>query len=99
MKSICTLILCFWQGIYSVAQVCGPIDPTFGDGGQAIGVTVGPQSWINRSKLLTQPDGKIIQVGDLHGYNGYTSAFVAVRYNANGTPDGTFGTNGKAISL
>ena len=98
MKSICTLILCFWQGMYSVAQVCGPIDPTFGDAGKTIGLTVGLNSWVNRSKVFTQPDGKIIQVGDLHDNYGNTSAIVLLRYNANGTPDGTFGINGKTYS-
>src|SRR5512134_1421439 len=99
MKSICTLLLFFWQGMYSAAQVCGPSDPTFGNGGHSIGLTLGPNAWINKSKLLTLSDGKIIQVGDLHGYDGYNSAFVAVRYNTNGTPDAGFGINGKAISV
>lgn len=42
---------------------------------------------------VLQPDGKIIAAG--HSNNGTDNDFALVRYNANGSLDKTFGTNGK----
>ena len=98
MKNILTLILLALLGMYCSAQVCNPLDPSFGIGGKSIGFTTGPNAQVNSQTIITQPDGKIIQVGNLYNYNGYPSVIIALRYNANGSLDGTFGTNGIAFS-
>ncbi len=65
----------------------GTIDPTFGTAGKAV-VYTGPVG-----KALLQPDGKIVVS---IGLNGNLAKPALVRYNADGTPDAAFGTNGVA---
>jgi uncharacterized delta-60 repeat protein len=62
----------------------GDLDPTFGVGGKVISETVGYPV----ADIAVQPDGKYIVVGSLNG------DFAVTRFNANGTPDRTFGGNG-----
>jgi uncharacterized delta-60 repeat protein len=47
--------------------------------------------------LLIQPDGKILSVGTYNG-TGNSGDFVLLRFNEDGTPDTSFGTNGKVIT-
>lgn len=48
--------------------------------------------------VAVQPDGKIVAVG-FEGFTQYNSPdFAAVRYNVDGSPDSSFGTNGKVIT-
>lgn len=49
------------------------------------------------SDVTVQPDGKIIAVGYSPIGSPATNRTTIVRYNANGTIDSTFGTNGKVI--
>ncbi len=65
----------------------GTLDATFGTGGKRTKALSGQSS-----DLALQADGKILQ-------SGFTSTpskidFAVIRYNANGTDDTTFGTNG-----
>lgn len=46
--------------------------------------------------LLLQPDGKIISAG--HATTGGVGGFGMIRYNTDGSLDGTFGTDGKAVT-
>ncbi|MBI1813780.1 MAG: DUF4215 domain-containing protein [Deltaproteobacteria bacterium] len=63
----------------------GDLDPTFGNGG----IVRGTSGWI--AALVVQPDGKVVAVGS-------TAEGTALgRYNADGSVDTTFGTNGLAI--
>ncbi|MET0556034.1 MAG: delta-60 repeat domain-containing protein [Vicinamibacteria bacterium] len=68
----------------------GSLDATFGTGGKVTtsfpGVSVGVRAG------LLQPDGRIVAVGRSSGLG-----FVAVRYDANGTLDPTFGSGGRLI--
>ena len=50
--------------------------------------------------MAVQPDGKVLVTGDLwvsdNGPYGYMDEIAVRRYNANGTPDSTFGSGGLA---
>jgi uncharacterized delta-60 repeat protein len=69
----------------------GSLDPTFANGG-VLTLPVGIGACGNTLRL--QPDGKIVIAGT--GDVGGKMVFLAVRLNANGTPDATFGTGGVA---
>ena len=97
MKKLITLTFFALLKMYSAAQECDPIDPGFGSNGRAIGFTMGPNSWLNSLPIITQPDGKIIQAGNIQNYNGYTSSLAVLRYNANGDLDGGFGSGGRVL--
>jgi uncharacterized delta-60 repeat protein len=72
----------------------GTVDGTFGTGGFT---TTSVTSFFSDGfAVAVQADGKIV-VGGLT-FNGSTDDFAVVRYNANGTLDGTFGTGGKTVT-
>lgn len=71
----------------------GSLDSTFN--GTGISMTpVGPRD-AESYGVAIQSDGKIIVVGA--SFNGVNSDLAIVRFNTNGTLDGTFGTNGQTI--
>ena len=70
-------------------------DTTFGTQSQVF-VDFGGSSEDRINALALQPDGKIVAAG--LGTNGNNMAAVA-RFNADGTPDTTFGTGGKTAFL
>src|SRR5207237_8831084 len=45
--------------------------------------------------LVFQPDGKLVAAGNVEGSD---CDFAVVRYNADGSLDGSFGTGGKVIT-
>lgn len=73
----------------------GSPDNTFGTGGFAY-YNAGDQPTLTR--MAVQSDGKILMTGTV-----YTAStvydLVLVRLAANGTPDNTFGTNGKVVTI
>lgn len=71
----------------------GSLDTGFGSGG----IVIRPVStyWDLSGSVLVQPDGKIVVGGN--GWTGSTFDFVALRYNADGTPDNSFGAGGMAF--
>ena len=71
----------------------GTLDTTFsGDGKAATDFTSGLDfAW----DVAIQPDQKIVVAGRTGGSDG---RFAVARYNANGTPDTTFSTDGKATA-
>jgi uncharacterized delta-60 repeat protein len=72
----------------------GSLDNNFGTGGKvitAMATNYGPSTDVN--SMLLQPDGKIVLIGT------YSDDILIVRYNADGSLDSGFGTNGKAIHL
>jgi uncharacterized delta-60 repeat protein len=71
----------------------GTLDASFGSGGVAVTAIGG--GWDLAGSVLLQPDGKIVACGG--GWNGTKYRFVAVRYNANGTHDQSFGSGGIAM--
>jgi uncharacterized delta-60 repeat protein len=72
----------------------GSLDPSFGSGGK-VTTPVGPKNDV-AAALVLQPDGKVVAAG--YSSHGYTSDFMLVRYNANGTLDSGFGSGGKAMA-
>lgn len=66
----------------------GSLDQTFGSGGYAI------NGLGTANALILQPDGKIVIVGTVLVFR-EGSDFVVARFNADGTPDQTFGTGGR----
>lgn len=91
----------------------GTLDRAFGDNGFAIPrADHGDDFLIDQFHALTvQPDGKILVAGSIfaksHGSNGGgggddsapagSAAFAVGRYNADGTPDDSFGDHGVAV--
>lgn len=73
----------------------GSLDHTFGNGGKLI--THGATSLNVGKALAIQSDGKFL-VASENKPNSLDYDFVLLRYNTNGTPDNTFGSNGIAIS-
>jgi len=68
----------------------GTLDGNFGSGGKVTSDFGGPAQPF---AAATQQDGKVLVAGFAHLAGGW--AFAVVRYNNDGTPDATFGTNGK----
>ena len=69
----------------------GGLDTSFGSNG-VVSTTVGIGFATGRSVML-QPDGQIVVGGDTEVV-GNEIDFVVVRYNPDGSPDGTFGAGG-----
>jgi uncharacterized delta-60 repeat protein len=74
----------------------GSPDTTFGMGGQVVG------NFFNSSRgafsrALLQPDGKIVIVAVIDDGMS-TSGLELIRYKADGTPDGNFGTGGIVVT-
>ena len=73
----------------------GELDPTFGTGG---GIILGP-ALTSGDAVAVQSDGKVLLAYDRRsGLDDYlpTGGMNVVRYNTNGTIDGSFGQNGIA---
>lgn len=73
----------------------GTLDPDFGSGGQVTtGIGIDPTLISdNAMAVALQPNGQIVVVGSSFE-NGSGDRFVVARYNADGTLDTGFGTNG-----
>jgi uncharacterized delta-60 repeat protein len=74
----------------------GALDTSFGTGGVAAlppnGIASIPAG------LAVQPDGRYVWAGEATAANGTNGAFAAVRFNANGTVDQSFGSGGLATA-
>jgi len=82
-----TLAILFLVGVALAAGAAGTLDSTFdGDG-----LVETPEGIF--LSVVVQPDGKIVAVGD-EVIDNQTGAFVVARYNADGSLDTTFGTDG-----
>ena len=72
----------------------GRLDPQFGTSGSTI-VTFSSGVDIAMG-VAVQPDGRIVAAG--FGNNGTGNNFAVTRMNANGSPDTSFGSNGKLLT-
>ena len=72
--------------------VAGDLDMTFGDGGIVMSTTSPRQGW----GAVLQPDGKIVVAGNAGDATDLD--FVVARYNADGTIDDAFGTDGEVTT-
>lgn len=68
----------------------GTLDPTFGAGGVVDTVILAGNDYARG--MVLQPDGKIVVGGDAS--NGTDRDLALARYNADGSPDATFGAGG-----
>ncbi|HEX9962477.1 MAG TPA: FG-GAP-like repeat-containing protein [Pyrinomonadaceae bacterium] len=68
-------------------------DSTFGSEGV---VSLPPVSWLGISKILVQPDGKMLLCGLTPATppSSFDRNYALLRLNPNGTPDASFGNNG-----
>src|SRR5258706_5418568 len=72
----------------------GTVDGTFGTGGQARANEA--TASVEITSAAVAPNGKVLLCGSLYGSDtGYD--FAAIRLNADGTPDTTFGANGDGL--
>lgn len=71
----------------------GNLDRTYGDRGKA--ATSAPTAEILFDAVV-QPDGKVVAVGNTYPADSNYS-FLAYRFNADGTPDTTFGSGGRVV--
>jgi uncharacterized delta-60 repeat protein len=69
----------------------GALDTTFGTGG-TVTTPIGNASSVQAVGVAVQSDGKIVAGGAAD------AAFAAARYNADGSPDPTFGSGGSATT-
>lgn len=74
----------------------GRLDVTFGNNGVII-TDMGPYSAYINAIAITA-DNKIIVAGSNWSDNGLKQQFLLMRYTSLGSPDNSFGTNGKAIT-
>src|SRR6516165_10341103 len=71
----------------------GLLDPTFGSGGRVLSSF--SNNWDEATAVVTQPDGKIVIVGDTTASGG---GFLVARYNTNGSLDTSFGSGGYTVT-
>ena len=90
--SLCLMVLGF--ACDATVGVPGSLDTTFGVGGRARTLNSGDYA----SALAIQPDGKLVLAGSCFNAAGTKLDFCALRYNSNGTLDGTFGFGGKVVT-
>ena len=83
----CLVLLLFADP--AAAQQFDNLDPSFGSGG-----TVLSDLASGASAIALQPDGKIVLAGSDFDSQGL-QRFVVTRFNADGSPDSTFGSGGK----
>jgi uncharacterized delta-60 repeat protein len=72
----------------------GSLDTTFGNGGKVTSNLPGLK--LSLCSVVVQSDGKILGAGIIYN-NYYDSQAILVRYNADGSPDSAFGTDGMLI--
>jgi uncharacterized delta-60 repeat protein len=86
------------DGTFALARfnTDGSLDAAFdGDGMVTTSLTDG---FDNANAVAIQGDGKIVAAGEAGFCCEYTGRFALVRYDADGTLDGTFGGDGKVIT-
>jgi uncharacterized delta-60 repeat protein len=83
-------------------NVDGSLDHSFdGDGKQAINLSADPSGDLLdvAHGVVVQPDNKIVLGGTVqYGGPAFRRGFALVRLNADGSPDSSFGTDGKSLS-
>ncbi|HEX8249560.1 MAG TPA: FG-GAP-like repeat-containing protein [Pyrinomonadaceae bacterium] len=90
LKIVSLFILILTFAGQASARTAGALDNSFG-GGDGIAVFNIGNGGI--TDMVVQPDGKILVAG-----NGNPNTFVIIRFNADGSPDTTFGMGGKVTT-
>jgi uncharacterized delta-60 repeat protein len=74
----------------------GSLDTTFGDRGDVLTSYAGRD--LNLKELIALPGGKLLAGGSASGVPDTTSDFAVARYNADGSPDASFGNGGLVLT-
>jgi uncharacterized delta-60 repeat protein len=86
----------------SAAGATGALDPTFGGTGTVTTGFTGPEGVNDANSILLQPDGKIVAVGfsepSPEDVPSFTASIALLRYNADGSPDASFGSQGAVLT-
>ena len=86
--------LFLWSAV-PISAAPGDLDLTFGAGGIAVtNIRTGDRP----SAMVVQPDGKIVVVGYSDTGSFPSRDFTLARYNADGSLDDSFGTNGTVVT-
>ena len=80
-------------GAISRYNTDGSLDTTFAAGGK-----VSDARFNTLQDVAVQLDGKVVVVGRAYPMNGAAGNFAIGRFNADGSPDATFGTNGIVVT-
>jgi uncharacterized delta-60 repeat protein len=75
----------------------GTLDTTFGSGG-VVAVAFGSGLDVEAQDVVVQPDGRIVVGGHVGARFGSPSDFALARYEADGSPDTTFGVAGAVVT-
>ena len=81
-------------GVTAANAAAGGLDQTFGSGGIVTTAYNGPFP----AAAALQPDGRIVVIAGFDNDPAATEAFGVLRYQANGTPDGSFGAGGRTTA-
>jgi uncharacterized delta-60 repeat protein len=73
----------------------GTLDTSFGTGGVVVSLLPSQEE---AAAVTMQPDGKILVGGSQSQSDAYHNALMVARYNADGSPDASFGVNGFATA-
>lgn len=92
---LASILIAVWGGPEALAAAVGAPDSTFGSGGKTTTIFSHPLSQANA--IAIQADGKIVAAGTTAD-NQFATDFAVARYNNNGSPDMTFGSDGKVIT-
>lgn len=85
------------QGLVARFNANGTLDPSFGAGTGYVAIAFAGSSKQCLTRVLVQPDGKILASGHSSPAGGATADFALVRLNPDGTPDAAFGTSGQVV--
>jgi uncharacterized delta-60 repeat protein len=90
------ILLLFFSAYLSAAAQDGKIDSTYGTNGRAYS-NFTEMVFADPYQVAIQSDNKIIKAGSIYSASAGISLLGVLRFNANGTVDNTFGTNGRAM--
>ena len=92
--AVLSLSLFLFQAVATAPAKAAPgdLDPTFGTGGKVLDKVAGGG---DANAVAVQADGKVVTVGST-APNGGGGNFLVARYNVDGSPDLSFGIDGKA---
>lgn len=76
----------------------GTLDPDFGSGGKVTTDFGGAGTYDVAFAAAVEPNGKIVAAGETLAARRFFADFAVARYNADGSADTTFGSEGQVIT-
>lgn len=100
LRAMCGLFSLLAITAHAIPGSPGTLDAFWATGNVVPGKVITPVSSGDNSAraMVLQPDGKVVLVGDCRSFTTTLNDFCALRYNADGTPDASFGSGGKVIT-